>query len=132
MSTVMSLVKRLGMSEDVVGEPYCTQPLARGATVPFESMAVMNQFIRAFRVRGPFKGAEDESTLWVAPKRGDAARETMSMLDRAAMRLSQLLSIRRDGVVVQHSERSLYMRSPDERATLPSIAEVDMCRGRWR
>eukprot|EP00969_Alexandrium_andersonii_P103612 4571824-Alexandrium_andersonii.AAC.1 len=73
----MSLVERLGMTEDVVGEPYCTQPLARGATVPFESVAVMNQFIRTFRARGPFKGTEDEGTLWAAPKRSDAARETM-------------------------------------------------------
>eukprot|EP00969_Alexandrium_andersonii_P260893 11534559-Alexandrium_andersonii.AAC.1 len=59
MSTVMSLVERVGMAEDVFGEPYCTQPLARGATVPFENMAVMNQFIRAFKARGPFRETED-------------------------------------------------------------------------
>eukprot|EP00969_Alexandrium_andersonii_P168566 7449835-Alexandrium_andersonii.AAC.1 len=127
----MSLVERVGVADEVCGEPYCTQPLARGATVPFESVAIMNQFIRAFKRRGPFRASEGGGTLWAAPKRSEAARETMSLLDRAAMRLSQLLSIRRDGIVVQRSERSLYMRIPNEEATLPKIAEVDMCREMW-
>eukprot|EP00969_Alexandrium_andersonii_P109031 4810116-Alexandrium_andersonii.AAC.1 len=72
----MSLVERVGMSEDVFGEPYCAQPLARGVTVP------------AFKARGPVRATEDAgSTLWAAPKRSDAARQTMGLLDRAAMRL---------------------------------------------
>eukprot|EP00969_Alexandrium_andersonii_P192883 8520334-Alexandrium_andersonii.AAC.1 len=94
-------------------------------------MADMNRFIRAFKSRGPFRASEDGGLLWAAPKRSDAARETHGLLDRAAMRLSQLLSIRRDGIVAQRSERSLYMRLPNETATLPKIAEVDMHRERW-
>eukprot|EP00969_Alexandrium_andersonii_P163489 7226232-Alexandrium_andersonii.AAC.1 len=84
-------------------------------------MADMNRFLRAFKARGPFVASEGGGALWAAPKRSDAARETHGLLDRAATRLSQLLSTRRDGIVVQRSERSPVSYT---HLTLPTICSV--------
>eukprot|EP00969_Alexandrium_andersonii_P286086 12648055-Alexandrium_andersonii.AAC.1 len=56
----------------------------------------------------------------------------MGMLDRAAVRLCQVVQVERGAVVIQRSERSLYMRTVGASATLPKVAEVDIYSERWR
>eukprot|EP00969_Alexandrium_andersonii_P203622 8997473-Alexandrium_andersonii.AAC.1 len=48
------------------------------------------------------------------------------------MRLCQMIGAGRDGIVIQRSEKALYLRDVGETSALPKMAEIDLYRERWR
>eukprot|EP00969_Alexandrium_andersonii_P127123 5618786-Alexandrium_andersonii.AAC.1 len=71
----MEILERVGVANEVCGEIYSTQPLAKGGNIPFGDMNAVNRFCRTFKTRTFL--ADNGKKLRCGPKRDEQSRHVM-------------------------------------------------------